>query len=103
MADGKTRNASLEDIRPGVVLREVNDDGTTPPFGDSLVVRIDSDFQGNKSIRLSRPFTRINMHGIPTLVEEKYEIPLDYLLSQRSRLKLVIMDRGNPANYSTIG
>jgi hypothetical protein len=38
--DGATRLASVEDITPGVVLRSVDSEDRTYPFGDLVVTRI---------------------------------------------------------------
>jgi hypothetical protein len=38
MLDGHTRKATIEDIKPGVILRHVQSDGSVPPFSDSVVI-----------------------------------------------------------------
>ena len=34
---------TLDDLKPGMVVRELYDDGEPPPFGDSLVIDVTSE------------------------------------------------------------
>jgi hypothetical protein len=58
MNDGQIKRFSIsDDVEIGMVVREIHDDATVPPFGDSVVlkrVRKDPPFKGDKaSVRWS--------------------------------------------------
>lgn len=40
MADGKTRKTIAADLVKGNILRTVNQDGSVPPFGDSVIIEV---------------------------------------------------------------
>lgn len=65
--DGNLRVATMEDIKPGVLLRRVNSDGSTPPFSDVVVMKTYID-HGEPRFDVGRPFAFSHyggeLHGV---------------------------------------
>jgi len=105
MADGKTRDATHEDLKRGAVLRWVAEDGgAVPPFSDSTIVKVvpSAKEPGNPDeceVHLCRPMVHADRFGGWSASFEQYSVRAGRLVEKSSRLKLVIMDRGNAADY----
>lgn len=53
--DGHTRLASIREIEPGMVLRDVQSDGSIPPFSDMVVTKVYTTL-GTPMFDASRPY-----------------------------------------------
>jgi hypothetical protein len=91
MADGKTRKTIDSDIVRGTVLRTVNQDGSVPPFPDSVITGI-----SNGYVFLARPMVWDN----GKLHVEEYSTTVEMAVSSFF-FHTVLTDRGEP--YKMIG
>ena len=98
MADGKIRTTTLADIVVGAVLREVTGEGTTPQFGDSVVVRVE-DGEDDFVVLLARPMASLRGGSLETRVEE-FSVPRQRLVGERSIFGTVCLDSGRPASVA---
>lgn len=84
MLDGATREiVGLAELEIGMVVRMVQSDGTTPPFGDAVVIGV-----SQSTAQLGRP------HPLGT---ERYEATEAGLKAQ---YRLVLGSRGEPIVHS---
>lgn len=90
--DGHTRKFSIDELTPGMVLRYIQSDGSTPPFMDAVVTNILSD---------SVEFARVHASGIERLTLWKNIDPSNY------HWQLVLLASGKPytvsLNFNLIG
>jgi hypothetical protein len=109
MHDGQFKRFSIsDDVEIGMVVREIHDDATVPPFGDSVVlkrVRKDPPFKGDKasvSFLIARPYVFASGIGTtcptPLTGVETIEISFTNL---SDRYVCVLNSRGNPFTYTT--
>jgi hypothetical protein len=88
--DGSVRNVQKEDLRPGVVLRMVNRDGTSAPFSDCVIIRVEDDVV----VHLMRPMGWAN----GTVDAERFPAMVESLLkgSSHNYFKTVLLSTGEP-------
>jgi hypothetical protein len=91
MADGKTRKTIAADLVRGNILRSVNQDGSVPPFSDSVITGINNGY-----VFLSRPMMwESGKHHV-----EEYSTTAEHAVGSNF-FHTVLTDRGEP--YSMIG
>ena len=106
--DGQTRPLTVDDIRPGHVIRMTQSDGSFPPFSDTVILGIarpphddlGQGLAGHDEIKLARPFlyasgTETCCPSSLTGVEE-YKATVDSLLG---RYVLVLTGSGKPHSF----
>lgn len=104
MLDGQfKRITEADDLEPGMVVREMHDDATVPPFGDSVVLkRIDNKEWGKTCFVIARPYVFASSTQttcpVPLLGCETFEILFDGL---RDRYVLILNSRGIPFKHTT--
>lgn len=111
--DGHVRQITVDDVKPGVVLREVSrkagyaDGEIVPPFADAVVLKVDPDPSGkpDATVVLARPYLYASNVGTtsPTalLGFEKFEVQLSRLVREDSIYMLVVGSRGQSFKYTT--
>lgn len=86
MADGKTRQTVTADIVAGNILRSVNQDGTSPPFPDSLITKVE-----NGTVWLQRP----QVFYVSGPHSEVYSTSIEMAVGSKLYVT-VLSDRGEP-------
>ena len=82
--DGRTRVANETDLRPGVILRLQNPDGSIGPFSDCIV-----DIVNEGIVFLSRPYATGSTKGVET-----FQVPIARLTTVESIFRIVLSARG---------
>lgn len=107
--DGETRKLTVDDIKPGNVVRMTQSDGSFPPFSDTVILGVSrrphEDFgqalAGHDDIKLARPFLYATLTETccPSALVgiEEYQTTVDSLLG---RFVLVTMSTGLAANFT---
>lgn len=111
--DGHVRAITLDDVKPGVVLREVSrvpgyeDGAIVPAFADAVVLKVDPDASGraDATVTLARPYlyaTGVGTTSPTALVGfEKVEVQLSRLVREDSIYMLVVGSRGQAFTWVT--
>ncbi len=111
--DGHVRTITVDDVQPGVVLREVSrvagyeDGAVVPAFADAVVLKVDPDPSGkaDANVTLARPYLYASNVGTtsPTALVgfEKVEVQLSRLVQENSIYMLVVGSRGQSFKYTT--
>lgn len=86
-----------DNIKAGAVLREVYRDGTTPPFGDAVIVAVKSDHNGQTLVQMARPHVRIDS-GTCWQTMESFEVPGSRLVGKESIYRTVCSEKGVPVS-----
>lgn len=104
MAKASIRNAKLEDLVPGAVIRMSFTDldtGKAEPtcssFSDCIITKVEGEGL-NAMVFLSRVWARFR-NGEVTYTSETFSAEA-FRLVDKTHWQLVINDRGNPENYA---
>lgn len=94
--DGHTRVTSLSEIAPGMILREIQSDGSSPAFSDVVVTRTYIINETEKVFDLARPYIFAHLGG------ELHGVEKIQRLSARAlqRYHLVTHANGKPYTMS---
>lgn len=98
MHDGQfKRICDPEDVEPGMIVREMHNDATVPPFADATVLKRVRE----RSYLIARPYCIASGLGTtaptPLLGCETFEVSFESL---RDRYVLVLTSRGEPFRYA---
>jgi hypothetical protein len=104
--DGNLREATLDDIREGHILRMVqrscDGEAASSAFSDHIIVKVEK-VELNKTtwVRLVRPFAYVHLTGTmspgPLFGHEDYKVDLNRLVGPGSLYRVVLMSTGEPA------
>jgi hypothetical protein len=99
MNDGMTRDVMPNEIlERGTMVRRYNDDGTLPPFEDSLVMHIDVTESGAVCMYdLIRPYSYLLPNGGIETYTEKYSVTPS---AMETHFRVVCMSTGKPVNFA---
>lgn len=87
--DGHTRMVEVGDIQLGAIMRQLNSDGSSPPFSDSIITKVDGDV-----VFLSRPYlyaqrvTKSELSGV-----ENFAVTISRLCDGSSIFRTVLDSR----------
>jgi len=103
MRDGQFKRIAIsDDVEAGMVVREMHDDATVPPFGDSVVLKRVNRVGYSVVFIVARPYVFASGTGTtcptPLTGVETFEVSFESL---RDRYVLVLDSRGNPFSYTT--
>jgi hypothetical protein len=97
MHDGQfKRICEPEDLEPSMIVREMHNDATVPPFADATVLKRVRE----RSYLIARPYCIASGLGTtapPLLGCETFEVSFESL---RDRYVLVLTSRGEPFRYA---
>ena len=93
MLDGHTRKATIKDIKPGVILRDVQSDGSVAPFSDMLITAVETNKAGEVSYAVTRPYVFARAGGYAS----KFDAERFYIADARiERFHIVLNSKGEP-------
>ena len=108
--DGQTRVVTREDLVVGNVIRMVNADGTSNPFSDCLIVKINilsMQFgEDMTTVDLARAYAYVGFDAYATspsvlIAYEAFSVRASSLISENSRFHVCMLSTGHPHNRRT--
>jgi len=103
MHDGQFKRIVIsDDVEVGMIVREMHDDATVPPFADSVMLKRINRVGYSTAFIVARPYVFASGVGTtcptPLTGVEAFEVSFESL---RDRYVLVLDSRGNPFSYTT--